>query len=64
MGRDGVGAALGSEGLGRLAAGQRLLVGLQAAYEAPEAAAERGHAARAALHLGDPAEAGRAAYSA
>ena len=58
MGRDGVAAVLGSGGLGRLAAGRRLLLGLQAAYEAPEAAAERGHAARAALHLGDPAEEG------
>ena len=46
MGRDrtgdGVAAALGSDGLGRLQAGRRFLAELQAAYEAPEPAEERG----------------------
>ena len=55
---DGVAAALDSEGLRRLQAGLKLLAKLQAAYEAPETKEERGRAARAALHLSDPAEGG------
>ena len=55
---DGVAAALDSDGLGRLQAGRRLFAELQAAYEAPEAAEERGQTARAALRLGDSAEEG------
>ena len=62
MGRDGprdaVAAALDSDGLDRLAAGRRRLAELQAAYESAEAVEERGQAARAAMHLGDPAEEG------
>ena len=49
----GVARALGAGGLRRLEAGRLLLGQLQAAYEAPAAAAERGRAARALMFGGD-----------
>src|SRR5690348_7771187 len=57
---DGVAAALDSGGLRRLEAGHRLLAELQAAYEAAEAAEERGRAVRAEMSPGDAAEEGLA----